>query len=107
LIFTLIIILIYGSRSAKLTFTPRNFCKRLKLKLTRKTEQGISKKFTVRLLEMRFTNAISCFEPGPEEPYREIFWNTQKWPTCRYPCLLDPTIFRISAKMHSTLWVQP
>jgi hypothetical protein len=27
----------------------------------------------VRILGTRFTNAISCFKPGPQEPYREIF----------------------------------
>jgi hypothetical protein len=27
----------------------------------------------VRLLGIMFTNAISCFEPGPQEPYWNIF----------------------------------
>jgi hypothetical protein len=27
----------------------------------------------VRLLETRFTNAISYFKPGPKEPYMDIF----------------------------------
>jgi hypothetical protein len=34
--------------------------------------QGISN-VPVRLLGTRFSNAISCFEPSPQEPYREIF----------------------------------
>jgi hypothetical protein len=35
--------------------------------------QVISKKDPVRLLGTRFTNAISSFKPGPQEPYRDIF----------------------------------
>jgi hypothetical protein len=30
---------------------------------------------SVILLGTRFTNANSCFVLGPQEPYREIFWN--------------------------------
>jgi hypothetical protein len=30
------------------------------------------KNVLVRLLGTRFTNAISCFKSGPQEPYREI-----------------------------------
>jgi hypothetical protein len=29
----------------------------------------------LRLLGTRFTNATSCFEPGPQELYRKIFLN--------------------------------
>jgi hypothetical protein len=35
--------------------------------------------FQERLLGTRFTNAISCFEPGPQEPY--ILWNIPTSPT--------------------------
>jgi hypothetical protein len=35
--------------------------------------QGIWKYIHVRLLGTRFTNAISCLEPGPQEPYRDFF----------------------------------
>jgi hypothetical protein len=31
------------------------------------------KKFCIRLLGTMFTNAISCFEPGSQVPYRDIF----------------------------------
>jgi hypothetical protein len=31
------------------------------------------KHFTVNLLGTRFTNAISCFEPGPQEPHKNLF----------------------------------
>jgi hypothetical protein len=34
---------------------------------------GVLKNVPERLLGTRFTNAISCIEPGPEGPYREIF----------------------------------
>jgi hypothetical protein len=34
--------------------------------------QDVSKNVSVRLLGTRFTNAIDCFEPGPQEPYRNI-----------------------------------
>jgi hypothetical protein len=30
----------------------------------------------LRLLETRFTDAISCFENGPQEPYMDILLNT-------------------------------
>jgi hypothetical protein len=34
--------------------------------------QGVSKtNVPVRLLVTRFTNAISCFEPGSQEPYKQ------------------------------------
>jgi hypothetical protein len=35
--------------------------------------QGVQK--NVRLLGTRFTNAISCFEPGPQEPDRDMSFN--------------------------------
>jgi hypothetical protein len=42
----------------------------------------------VRLLRTRFTNAISCFEPGPQEHYRDIFIET--------PCRIRlPTIYTL------------
>jgi hypothetical protein len=34
----------------------------------------VFKNVPVRLLGTRFTNAISCFEPSPQEPY-SVFWN--------------------------------
>jgi hypothetical protein len=37
--------------------------------------QGLPKNFPVRLLSTRFTNAIHCFEPGPQEHYRVILLN--------------------------------
>jgi hypothetical protein len=32
---------------------------------------------SLRLLERRFKNAISCFKPGPQEPYSDIFLKQQ------------------------------
>jgi hypothetical protein len=37
-----------------------------------KVYMGCFKNFPVRLLGTRFTNAITCLEPGPQEPYRDI-----------------------------------
>jgi hypothetical protein len=31
------------------------------------------------LFGTRFTNAISCSETRPQEPYRDIYWNTLYW----------------------------
>jgi hypothetical protein len=33
---------------------------------------GVIKNVPIRLLGKRFTNAISCFGHGPQEPYRDI-----------------------------------
>jgi hypothetical protein len=38
-----------------------------------KIDIQLSKKFPARPPGTRFTNANSCFEPGPQEPYRDIF----------------------------------
>jgi hypothetical protein len=38
----------------------------------------VSKNFPVMLLGTRFTNTISCFEPGPQEHYMDIFGKTLK-----------------------------
>jgi hypothetical protein len=35
--------------------------------------EGASIKVPVKLLGTRFTNAISCFEPSPQECYRKFF----------------------------------
>jgi hypothetical protein len=35
------------------------------------------KNIPVSLLGTRFTNAMSCFKPGPHEPYRDIFIETE------------------------------
>jgi hypothetical protein len=37
------------------------------------TLQDFKKNVPVMLLWTRFTNAIDCFEPGPREPYWDIF----------------------------------
>jgi hypothetical protein len=36
------------------------------------TSLQVSQNVPVRLLGPRFTNAISCFKPGPQESYRDI-----------------------------------
>jgi hypothetical protein len=41
-----------------------------------------------RLLGTRFTNVISCFEPGSQEPYRDIFFET--------PCVVFAGLSEVS-----------
>jgi hypothetical protein len=36
-------------------------------------ETEYSQGVPLRFLVTRFTNAISCFEPCPQEPYRDLF----------------------------------
>jgi hypothetical protein len=36
--------------------------------------RAFQKDVPVRLMGTRFTNAITCFKPGPQEPYREILF---------------------------------
>jgi hypothetical protein len=42
-------------------------CRLCRLSVQERLHRGF-KKFIIRLLGTRFTNAISCFEPGPQEP---------------------------------------
>jgi hypothetical protein len=37
------------------------------------------KNVPIRLLGTRFTNAISCFRPGPQEPYRDTAAMQEVW----------------------------